>query len=256
MPYLAVVARHVDRPTLVTHSSETINGKITIGSVIPTSDWSFAHCTSWASQCPGMPDDHEHIFPATCPVHDLPEERFDPTCSTRSSTRPRSPTFSASASPHSATSARSSTTRRADDFGTPNPVAGASLGDRPRRLAVGQLHARSHLPRHEPGRGATASCTKAPWPHHRRPPRRRSIVRWGQPDGVLELYQLGQRRPAMVGRLGRDPVRNLPARSILDRCTCTGTCPKVIEHFGGSEVFALKMTHGMGRALPPTPTSR
>jgi hypothetical protein len=39
-----------------------------------------------------------------------------------------------------------------------------------------------------------------------------------------------------------DPVRGLPTRGILDRCNATGTCPKVIETFGGAEVFALKMT--------------
>ena len=37
-------------------------------------------------------------------------------------------------------------------------------------------------------------------------------------------------------------MRNEGTHSILDRCNRTGTCPKVIEHFGGSEVFALKMT--------------
>ena len=29
---------------------------------------------------------------------------------------------------------------------------------------------------------------------------------------------------------------------ILDRCQRAGTCPKIIETFGGAEVFALKMT--------------
>jgi hypothetical protein len=40
----------------------------------------------------------------------------------------------------------------------------------------------------------------------------------------------------------QDPVRGLPARGILDRCKGTDTCPKVVETFGGAEVFALKMT--------------
>ena len=39
-----------------------------------------------------------------------------------------------------------------------------------------------------------------------------------------------------------DRARNLPPRGILDRCESTNTCPKIIETFGGSEVFALKMT--------------
>ena len=39
-----------------------------------------------------------------------------------------------------------------------------------------------------------------------------------------------------------DTVRGQPTRGILDRCTASGTCPKIIENFGGAEVFALKMT--------------
>ena len=66
-------------------------------------------------------------------------------------------------------------------------------------------------------------------------------VRWGQPDGVLELYQMGSEGPQWWVDYP-DAARNLPARSIFHRCNLTGTCPKVIEHFGGSEVFALKMT--------------
>ena len=65
--------------------------------------------------------------------------------------------------------------------------------------------------------------------------------RWGQPDGVLELYQMGSEGPQWWARYP-DDVRDLPKRGILDRCKRTGTCPKVVETFGGAEVFALKMT--------------
>jgi hypothetical protein len=65
--------------------------------------------------------------------------------------------------------------------------------------------------------------------------------RWGQPDGVLELYQMGSEGPQWWARY-QDHVRQLPARGILDRCKRTETCPKVIETFGGAEVYALKMT--------------
>src|SRR5207237_1437469 len=39
-----------------------------------------------------------------------------------------------------------------------------------------------------------------------------------------------------------DHVRHLPTGGILDRCRASGTCPKIVETFGGAEVFALKMT--------------
>jgi hypothetical protein len=65
--------------------------------------------------------------------------------------------------------------------------------------------------------------------------------RWGQPDGVLELYQMGSEGPQWWHSYP-DRVRHLPTGGILDRCQATGTCPKIVETFGGAEVFALKMT--------------
>ena len=65
--------------------------------------------------------------------------------------------------------------------------------------------------------------------------------RWGQPDGVLELYQMGSEGPQWW-HTWPDQVRNLPPGGILDRCMLTETCPKIVETFGGAEVFALKMT--------------
>lgn len=65
--------------------------------------------------------------------------------------------------------------------------------------------------------------------------------RWAQPDGVLELYQAGSEGPQWWLR-HPDPVRGLPASGILDRCLASNTCPKIIEHFGSAEVWALKLT--------------
>jgi hypothetical protein len=65
--------------------------------------------------------------------------------------------------------------------------------------------------------------------------------RWAQPDGVLELYQAGSEGPQWWHKFP-DHARGLPPRGILDRCESTGTCPKVIEHFGSAEVWALKLT--------------
>ena len=65
--------------------------------------------------------------------------------------------------------------------------------------------------------------------------------RWAQPDGVLELYQAGSEGPQWW-LPHADMVRGLPAAGILDRCTATRTCPKIIEHFGSAEVWALKLT--------------
>ena len=45
----------------------------------------------------------------------------------------------------------------------------------------------------------------------------------------------------MVGALPRRGARPADA-SILDRCTATKTCPKVIEHFGSAEIWGLKLS--------------
>lgn len=65
--------------------------------------------------------------------------------------------------------------------------------------------------------------------------------RWAQPDGVLELYQAGSEGPQWWSR-HPDPVRGGPPGGILERCQASATCPKVIEHFGAAEVWALKLT--------------
>jgi len=80
--------------------------------------------------------------------------------------------------------------------------------------------------------------------------------RWAQPDGVLELYQAGSEGPQWWSRHA-DPVRGLPSAGILDRCEASKTCPKIIEHFGSAEVWALKLTPewvgAEGRADLPLP---
>jgi hypothetical protein len=58
---------------------------------------------------------------------------------------------------------------------------------------------------------------------------------------VLELYQAGSEGPQWWHKFP-DHVRGLPPAGILDRCAATKTCPKVIEHFGSAEVWALKLT--------------
>jgi hypothetical protein len=65
--------------------------------------------------------------------------------------------------------------------------------------------------------------------------------RWAQPDGVLELYQAGSEGPQWWDEFP-DEVRGLPTNGILARCRQSGTCPKVMEHFGSAEVWALKLT--------------
>jgi hypothetical protein len=131
-------------------------------------------------------------------------------------------------------------TARADDTGTPNPVAGAVTHSIARGVSQSGNFLRGWLHlgfnRDETGRQVHDGL----WPIIAG--RRIALnFRWAQPDGVLELYQAGSEGPQWWLPQA-DPVRGLPAMGLLDRCAATRTCPKIIEHFGSAEVWALKLT--------------
>ena len=131
---------------------------------------------------------------------------------------------------------------RADDLGTPNPIAGTikwSIGrgsSQSGNFLRGWLHLGFNQDEPNPGRQVHDGM----WPIIAG--RRIALnFRWAQPDGVLELYQAGSEGPQWWSDYP-DPVRGLPSNGILSRCTQSGTCPKVIEHFGSAEVWGLKLT--------------
>ncbi len=131
-------------------------------------------------------------------------------------------------------------TAKADDTGTPNPVAGMVTHSIGRGVSQSGnfLRAWLHLGfnRDEAGRQVHDGL----WPIIAG--RRVALnFRWAQPDGVLELYQAGSEGPQWW-LPHPDAARGLPAAGLLDRCTATRTCPKILEHFGSAEVWALKLT--------------
>ncbi len=223
---------------LTTHTHETLNGVITPGPTIAPADWSFAHCTSWASQTP-QDLDPTHL-PGTLPVHICLRNGFDPTLLYQvvypvkgayllgvgiAAFRDVGSFFRYAA---------------ADDFGTPNPIAGKVRWEVIRGVSQSGNYTRQYIHQGFNQDEANRIVHEGAWPiiAGRRVAEN---VRWGQPDGVLELYQMGSEGPQWWVDWP-DTVRGLPTGSILDRCNQTNTCPKIIEHFGGAEVFALKMT--------------
>jgi hypothetical protein len=137
-------------------------------------------------------------------------------------------------------------TARADDAGTPNPLAGRVTHSiaRGNSQSGNFLRGWLHLGFNQVETGEAGQAVHdGLWPIIAG--RRIALnFRWAQPDGVLELYQAGSEGPQWWSR-HPDPVRGDggggPA-GILDRCEATRTCPKVIEHFGSAEVWALKLT--------------
>jgi len=66
-------------------------------------------------------------------------------------------------------------------------------------------------------------------------------LRFGTPDGVPRLYEPGREAPQWWAH-EPDPIRKREANGILDRCTATQTCPKIVETFGSAELWYLKMS--------------
>ena len=134
-------------------------------------------------------------------------------------------------------------TAKADDSGTANPVAGVVKHSIGRGVSQSGNFLRGwlHLGFNQDERGAAGQKVHdGLWPIIAG--RRIALnFRWAQPDGVLELYQAGSEGPQWWAPAA-DALRGGAPAGILDRCTATQTCPKVVEHFGSAEVWALKLT--------------
>jgi len=127
-----------------------------------------------------------------------------------------------------------------DDLGTPNPVAGRISWSIGRGVSQSGNFLRGWLHLGFNQDEARRQVHDGMWPIIAG--RRIALnFRWAQPDGVLELYQAGSEGPQWWHKFP-DYVRDLPPRGILERCEASNTCPKVIEHFGSAEVWALKLT--------------
>jgi hypothetical protein len=68
--------------------------------------------------------------------------------------------------------------------------------------------------------------------------------RFAAPGGAGTLFELGS-EPVLWWNTYTDTVRRRATASLLDRCKATGTCPKVIEAFGSTEFWGLRMSPGL-----------
>jgi len=230
IPYFPANPANNAGDTLTTHLAETINGHITVGSVIPNSDWKY---------CGGG------TFDAPTPVTALPvnvclKGGFDPAKLYQLRYKVKDP-YVLGAGTAAFRDVQSFFRYSAkDDFGTANPVFGYVKKAIIRGVSQSGNFTRHYLflGMNEDEAGRIVHDGAWPLIAGRRVA---NNVRWGQPDGVLELYQMGSEGPQWWKKWP-DRVRDLPTRGILDRCQASRTCPKIVETFGGAEVFALKMT--------------
>ena len=217
---------------LVTRTGELQNGTALGEVVVPSGDWAWASCSATAP-FPGTPDATQICV----------RGGFDATKLYMVSYRAKDPLVLGvgfAAWRDIAHFLRTSPTDDTDDTGAGNPFASrithsiARGNSQSGNFLRGWLH--MDFNQAENGRRVHDGM----WPIIAG--RRLALnFRWAQPDGVLELYQAGSEGPQWWVK-HPDTVRGLPPASILDRCTISSTCPKVIEHFGSAEVWALKLT--------------
>ena len=218
---------------LVSREHESIDGKVTGEKKIPHTDWAWARCGGEHPPFPGTPDDH-HI----CLKHGFNAKLAYQLVYTAKDPYVLGVGFAAFRDVGAFFRHE-----QKDDAGTPNPLFenGGYMRwsiARGRSQSGNFLRGFLHLgfSQDEAGRRVHEGA----WPIIAG--RRIGLnYRWAQPDGVLELYQAGSEGPQWWVPWP-DKVRGLRAAGILDRCTASQSCPKIIEHFGSAEVWGLKLT--------------
>jgi hypothetical protein len=214
---------------LVSRGRENMNGEVFDEQEVSPQDWAWAKCDA-QSPFPGVPD----------PTQICLKAGFDPKRLYQVTFEAQDPYVLGIGFAAWRDVGVFFKQARADDAGTPNPLAGVIRHSIGRGVSQSGNYLRGWLHlgfnQDETGRQVHDGL----WPIIAG--RRIALnFRWAQPDGVLELYQAGSEGPQWW-LPHPDPVRGLPAAGILDRCLKTQTCPRIIEHFGSAEVWALKLT--------------
>jgi hypothetical protein len=237
VPYFPANSADNTDATLKVHLKETVDGVVTEeANKIPNGDWKFCYGASATFALPGLPTS----LPVRICLDDTKKLSFDPFKLYQVVYTAKDPYVLGMGTAAFRDVQSFFRYQAVDDAGMPNPVAGKV------RWAIVRGSSQSgnftrhfiHLGMNQDEAGRIVHEGAWPLIAGRRVA---NNSRWGQPDGVLELYQMGSEGPQWW-KEWPDRVRDLPKRGILDRCERTHTCPKIVETFGGAEVFALKMT--------------
>ena len=231
IPYFPVSTTDNTGATLTIRTKETINGVVTQGGTVPNADWKFCGGGTFASPSPVT----------TLPVQVcLKAPGFDPAKLYQLAYTVKDPYVLGVGTAAFRDVQSFFRYAAVDDFGTPNPVAGKITSAIIRGVSQSGNFTRHFIFLGMNEDEAGRIVHEGAWPliAGRRVS---NNSRWGQPDGVLELYQMGSEGPQWWHSFP-DRARHLHPGGILDRCALTNTCPKIVETFGGAEVFALKMT--------------
>jgi len=230
IPYFPADSTNNTGDTLTKVHHETIDGVVTLGGTVANADWKY--CGGGTFDAP--------LAVTTLPVQVCLKGGFDPAVLYQLVYKVKDPYVLGAGTAAFRDVQSFFRYESKDDFGTLNPlfsyirkaiVRGSSQSGNFTRHFI-------HLGMNQDESGRIVHEGAWPLIAGRRVA---NNSRWGQPDGVLELYQMGSEGPQWWSAYP-DKVRDLPKGGILDRCKKTRTCPKIVETFGGAEVFALKMT--------------
>ncbi len=217
------------KSTLVTRTSETIDGKVMGERAVPAGDWAWASCTA-ENPFPGKPD----------PTQICVKGGFDPTLLYQVTFTAQDPYVLGVGYAAFRDVATFFKNAKADAEGTPNPVAGNVTWAITRGQSQSGNFIRAFLHLGFNQDEANRQVYDGAWPIIAG--RRLSLnTRFAMPDGALKLYEAGSEGPQWWTKEA-DAVRGLPAAGILDRCTASKTCPKILEHFGAAEMWALTLS--------------
>ena len=232
VPYFPADSADNSDARLKEHLSETVNGVIVEGATIPNSDWKFCYGSGATFAAPGSP--------TSLPVRvclDGTKRSFDPAKLYQLVYTAKDPyVLGAGTAAFRDVGSFFKYASAADG----NPVAGKVQWEIIRGSSQSGNFTRHliFLGMNEDEAGRIVHDGAWPLIAGRRVA---NNSRWGQPDGVLELYQMGSEGPQWWATYP-DRARNLQPGGILDRCRISNTCPKIVETFGAAEVFSLKMT--------------
>ena len=146
---------------------------------------------------------------------------------------------------------------RADDHGTPNPLAGQIKWSVISGTSQSGNFVKSFINlgfnRDENGRrvfdGANPNIAARQVPLN---------LRFAVPGGAATLFEPGSEGTLWWSRYN-DTTRGRGVHSLLDRCTATGTCPKIMETFGSTELWGLRLSPALvgtdARADVPLPAN-
>jgi hypothetical protein len=214
---------------LTTHLAETIDGKITEGKAILPGDWAWAKCSA-TNPFPGTPD----------PTQICLKNGFDPKLLYQVVFTSQDAYVLGIGFAAFRDVASFFRYEKQDSEGTPNPLGGQVnwVISRGQSQSGNYLRAMIHL-----GFTQDESNRKVydgAWPIIAG--KRVTLnTRFALPDGAGKLYEAGGEGPQWWNDWP-DPVRGLPAKGILDRCTANNSCPKIVEHFGAAEMWGLTLS--------------